>query len=64
MLFYETCKDLWLVDSFPWWYSPLTNKSMYESPDAQVYWDVPVYTNHTCVKANRVDARFVGMSEQ
>ena len=32
---------------------------MYESPDAQAYWDVPVYADRTCVKANRVDARFV-----
>ena len=30
-----------------------------ESPDAQAYWDVPVYADHTCVEANRVDARFV-----
>ena len=29
-----------------------------ESPDAQAYWDVPVYADHTCVKANRVDALF------
>ena len=25
----------------------------------QAYWDVPVYADHTCVEANRVDARFV-----
>ena len=32
---------------------------MYESPNAQVYWDGPVYADHTCVKANRVDAPLV-----
>ena len=32
---------------------------MYETPVAQAYRDVPVYADHTCVKANRVDARFV-----
>ena len=32
---------------------------MYESSDAQANWDVPVFAEHTCVKANSVDARFV-----
>lgn len=27
-----------------------------KSPDAQAYWDLPVYAHHTCVKDNRVDA--------
>jgi len=33
-----------------------------KSPDAQAYWDLPVYADHTCdsVKANRVDARRLG----
>ena len=37
----------------------MTLKPMYESPDAQAYWDVLVYADHTFVKANRVDARSV-----
>ena len=55
------CKDLKLVDSvlIPPGYSPVTPKPMYESPNAQVYWDGPVYADHTCVKANRVDAPLV-----
>ena len=33
---------------------------MCETPDAQAYsWNVPVYADHTCVKANGVDARFL-----
>lgn len=32
---------------------------MYESSDAQANWDVPVFAENTCVKANSVDARFV-----
>ena len=32
---------------------------MYESPEVQAYWDVPVYADHICVEANRVDARVV-----
>ena len=37
---------------FPQWDTPVTLKPMY-------YWDVPVYFDNTCVKANRVDARFL-----
>ena len=47
------------MDSILPWYSPETPKPMYESPDEQAYWDFPVYADHTCVKANRVDARLV-----
>ena len=36
-----------------------TPKPMCETPAAQAHRDVPVYADHTCVKANRVDARFV-----
>ena len=32
---------------------------MYVSTDAQAFWDVPIYAEHTFVRANRVDARFV-----
>ena len=31
----------------------------YESPKALAFWDIPVYTEHTIIKVNRVDARFV-----
>ena len=33
---------------------------MCDTHDAQAYsWNVPVYADHTCVKANGVDARFL-----
>ena len=32
---------------------------MYESPDAEAFWDVPVDADHTFVSANGVDACFV-----
>ena len=47
------------MDSVPLWNSPVTPKPMYKTPDAQAYRDVMVYADHTCVKANRVDAPFV-----
>ena len=31
----------------------------FEMTEALAFWDVPVYAEHTIVKANRVDARFV-----
>ena len=55
----KMCKDLKLVDSVPPWYSPVTPKPRWETLDAQAFWNVPVYADHTCVKANRVDVRFV-----
>ena len=59
VLFFEVCKDLQLVDSVPPWYSLVAPKPVYESPEAQAYWDVPVYAEQSYVKANRVDVRFV-----
>ena len=41
------------------WYSCAVPKPVYESPEASAFWDVPVYAEHTTVKANRVDAGFV-----
>ena len=32
---------------------------MYETSDAKAFRDVAVYADQNCVKANRVDARFV-----
>ena len=34
-------------------------KPVFESSEALAFWDVPVYAEHTIVKANRGDARFV-----
>ena len=58
-LFFEMRRDLRLIDSVPPWYSYAVPKPLYESSEALAFWDVPVYAEHTIVKANRVDARFV-----
>lgn len=63
-LFLEICKDLNLLDSGPPWYSPVRPKPMCETPDAQTCWNVPVYADYPCVKANRVDARFLDHKEK
>ena len=51
--------DLELVDTVPPWYSPIDPKPVYESADAQAFWDVPLYADHVVVRANRIDARVV-----
>ena len=50
VLFFELCKDLQLVDSVPPWYLLVAPKPVYESPEAQAYWDVPVYAEQSYVK--------------
>ena len=52
-------RDLRLIDSVLPWYSCVGRKPVYESSEALAFWDVPVYAEHTIVKANRVDAQFV-----
>ena len=59
VLFFEKCKDLKLVEGVPPWYSPVKPNPIYESAEGKVFWDVAVYAEHTYVRANRVDARFV-----
>ena len=48
-----------MIESDTPWYSCAVPKPVYESPEALALWDVPVYAEHTIVKANRVDDRFV-----
>ncbi|XP_068704887.1 uncharacterized protein [Montipora foliosa] len=59
ILFFEKCKDLKLVEGVPPWYSPVKPKPIYESDEGKAFWDVAVYAEHTYVRANRIDARFV-----
>ena len=59
ILFFEMLHDLELVDTVPPWYSPIEPKPVYKSADAQAFWDVPPYTDHVVLRANRIDARFV-----
>ena len=59
VFFFEMARELGLIDSVPPWYSPAVPKPMYGSLEVLAFWDVPFYAEHTIVKANRVDARFV-----
>ncbi|XP_068737747.1 uncharacterized protein [Montipora capricornis] len=59
ILFFEKCKDLKLVEGVPPWYSPVKPKPVYESDEGKAFWDVAVYAEHTYVRANIIDARFV-----
>ena len=52
-------RELQLSDTVPPWYCPVVSKPMYESPDAQAYWNIPVFAVSEQVRHNRVDARFI-----
>jgi len=48
-----------LIDRVPPWYSPIVPKPLYKNDHSKAYWDVPVYTENTEVRANRIDVRIV-----
>lgn len=50
-------RDLKVADSSR--YSRMEPKLLHESEDTQAYWDVPANAEHTFVRANSVEARFV-----
>ena len=53
-MFWEMLNELQLYDTVPPWYSPA-----YKSPEAQEYWNIPVFAVSEQIKQNRVDARFI-----
>ena len=59
VLFWEMLRDLQLSDTVPPWYSPAVPKPFYEAPEAQTYWDIPVFAVSEHVNQNRVDVRFI-----
>ena len=64
MLFLENLRDLDLNDTVPLSFSRIEPKPMYESTHVQAFWDVPVYAEHTVVRAKRIDARIVDHKEK
>ena len=59
VLFFQILFDPGLIDTVPPWYSPIKPQPIYETAEAQAYWDVPVYGEFQELRANRVDARIV-----
>ena len=59
ILFFELLKDHQLIEAVPPWYSPTQPKPPYRNDQVTAYWDVPVYADHTDLRANRVDAKIV-----
>ena len=59
VLFFEMLRDLQLCEGVPPWYSPVAPKPLYESPDAQAFWDIPMFAEHNHVRSNRVDVRVI-----
>ena len=64
VLFFEILRDLDLNETVSPWFSGIEPKPLYESTQAQALWDVPVYAEHTTVRANRVDARIIDHKEK
>ena len=60
ILSFEILRCYQLADAIPPWYSPVQPKAVYQDNKVTAYWDVPVFAEHLQVRANRVDARFVG----
>ena len=46
ILFLEMLHDLELMDTVPPWYSPIEPEPVYESANAQAFWDVQLYADH------------------
>ena len=59
VLFWEMLTELQLSDTLPPWYSSVIPKPIYESPEAQTYWDIPFLAVSEQARQNRVDARFI-----
>ena len=64
VLFFEILRDLDLNETVSPWFSRIEPKPLYESTQAQAFWDVPVYAEHTTVRANRVGARIIDHKEK
>ena len=64
VLFFEILRDLDLNETVSPWFSRIEPKPLFESTQAQAFWDVPVYAEHTKVRANRVDARIIDHKEK
>ena len=47
------------MESVTPWYSPVKPKPVHESDEGKAFWDVVVYAEHSYLRANRVDVRFV-----
>ena len=64
VLFFEILRDLDLNETVSPCFSSIEPKPLYESTQAQAFWDIPVYAEHTTVWANRVDARIIDHKEK
>ena len=45
--FFELLKDYQLIEAVPPWYSATQPEPLYQNDQVTVYWDVPVYADHT-----------------
>ncbi|CAH3135686.1 unnamed protein product [Porites lobata] len=51
--------SIYLITKVDPWLSQVTPKPLYENEHATAFWDVPLFTDTTQVKANRIDATVI-----
>ena len=59
ILFFEVLRSLDLITKVEPWFSQVIPKPLYENEHATAFWDVPLFTDTTQVKANRIDATII-----
>ena len=59
ILFFEVLTSLDLITKVEPWFSQVTPKPLYESEHATAFWDVPLFSETSQVKANRIDATVI-----
>ena len=59
ILFFEFLREHGLIEEVTPWYSPVMPKPAYQNTTSEAFWDIPIYTEHNEVRANRIDKRLV-----
>ena len=59
ILFFEFLREHALIEEVTPWYSPVMPKPAYQNTTSEAFWDIPIYTEHNEVRANRIDKRLV-----
>ena len=59
ILFFEVLRSLDLITKVEPWFSKVTPKPLDENEHATAFWDIPLFTDTTQVKANRIDATLI-----
>ena len=56
ILFFELLREHGLIEEVPPWYSPVMPKPAYQKTTSEAFWDIPIYAEHSEVRAHTIDA--------